>query len=135
MIDVYIGLALFRIGDFRQAAARWYEGMRNGISVGNVRGIAGSIEGCAYIAVGLGKSDAACRFLAAAEQIRNRTQIPLFSFWRQHNAEAAAALRASMGERLYEDTMKAGARMRQEDAINEAAALLRDIAARDEFTA
>ena len=55
-IGMYIGLALFRRGDFAGAAVEWHEAMRNAIAVAHLRGIAGSVEGCGYIAERLGKS-------------------------------------------------------------------------------
>jgi non-specific serine/threonine protein kinase len=128
-IDTYIGLASFRRGDYGPAATYWLEGMRNGISVGHARGVAGAIEGCAYIAQRLDRADAACRFLSAAAQIRRRAASPLFSFWIQHNEYAHSALRSALGPREYEAATTAGAQMRQEDAVNEAAELLREFGA------
>lgn len=128
-IDMYIGLALFRRGDYGEAAAQWYEAMRNAIAVGNIRGIAGSIEGCGYIGARTGKLEEACRSLGAAEQIRKRTEMPLFSFWIRHNKSANAVLRSALGVSRYEAALSGGARMREEDAANEAAALLREFGA------
>jgi predicted ATPase/DNA-binding winged helix-turn-helix (wHTH) protein len=125
-IDTYIGLALFRRGDYGPAAAYWLEGMRNGIAVGHIRGVGGAIEGCAYIAERMGKAEEACRFLSAAAQIRQRAASPLFSFWIRHNEFANSALRSALGARQYEAATNAGAQMRQEDAVNEAADLLRE---------
>jgi hypothetical protein len=128
-IDMYIGLGLFRRGDLAPAAAVWLEAMRNAIDVGHVRGAAGAIEGCAYIAERMGKADHAGRLLSAAAEIRKRTEMPLFSFWYQHNEAANAALRTALGAQRHEEAIGMGARMRQEDAVNEAAALLRDFGA------
>jgi predicted ATPase/DNA-binding winged helix-turn-helix (wHTH) protein len=127
-IDTYIGLALFRRGDYGPAAAYWLEGMRNGISVGHIRGVGGAIEGCAYIAERMGKADAACRYLSAAAQIRKRAASPLFSFWIRHNEFVNSALRSALGIRQYEAATRVGAHMRQEDVVNEAADLLREFA-------
>jgi predicted ATPase/DNA-binding winged helix-turn-helix (wHTH) protein len=128
-IDMYIGLSLFRLGDYSAAADQWYEAMRNVLAVGNSRGVAGSIEGCAYIAERRGRPVEACGFLGAANQIRKRTEMPLFSFWNQHNEIANAALRSALGKQQFEAATTAGARMREEDVVNEAAALLRVFAA------
>jgi predicted ATPase/DNA-binding winged helix-turn-helix (wHTH) protein len=127
--DMYIALALFRMGEYGAAAGRWYEAMRSALVVGHMRGVSGSIEGCAYIAERTGRLDEACRFLGAAEQIRERAESPLFSFWIRHNESANAALRSALGMHQYEAAMSAGARMRQEDVVNEAAALLRELGA------
>ena len=128
-IGMYIGLALFRQGDLAAAALEWHEAMRNALAVAHLRGIAGSVEGCGYIAELLGKAEQACRFLSAAEQIRQRAQSPLFSFWFRHNESANARLRTSLGLNRYEALVRAGARMHAEDVINEAAEHLRQFGA------
>jgi len=128
-VDMYIGLALFRSGDYCAAAAQWHESLRNAIAVGHVRGMAGSVEGCGYIAERMGNAEEASRFLSAAAHIRKHTGSPLFSFWIRHNEFANAALRSALGASRYEAAMSAGAQMRQEDVVNEAAALLREFGA------
>jgi predicted ATPase/DNA-binding winged helix-turn-helix (wHTH) protein len=127
-IDVYIGLALFRRGDFATAAALWHEAMRNALAVGHIRGAAGSIEGCGYIAERLNHPDLACRCLGAAAQIRTRTGIPLYSFWIPHYDSAHAALRAALGPAAYATAIAAGAALREEDAATEAAQWLQSFA-------
>jgi len=124
-IGVYIGLSLFRLGHLAAAAREWQEAMRNANSVGHLRGAAGSVEGCAYIAERFGHAEEACRFLGAALQIRQRAQSPLFSFWYRHNEAAHVALRSKLGIAGYEASLRAGARMHSEDALNEAARWLR----------
>ncbi len=134
-IEMYISLCLFRRGDLRQAAAQWLEAMRIGIEVGHVRGVAGSVEGCGYIAAQLGKPEQACRLLGAAAEIRRRAGSPLFRFWYRHNDEANAALLAALGRKRYEAAITAGTRMRYEDAVNETAALLSEFGADGHFSA
>jgi len=129
-IGMYIGLALFRRGDLAGAALEWHEAMRNAIAVGHVRGVAGSVEGCGYLAEQLGKAEDACRFLSAAEQFRRRAGSPLFSFWFRHNESANARLRSTLGLNRYEALIGAGARMHAEDVVNEAAERLRQFGAR-----
>jgi hypothetical protein len=87
------------------------------------------VEGCGYIAERLGKAEDACRFLSAAEQIRQRAGSPLFSFWFRHNESAGTLLRSTLGRNRYEALVSAGARMRAEDVINEAAERLRQFGA------
>jgi non-specific serine/threonine protein kinase len=127
-IGMYIGLALFRRGDYGQAADVWHEAMRNAAAVGHLRGVAGSVEGCAYIAERLNYAEEACRFLSVAEQFRQRASSPLFSFWFQHNESAHAALCSALGPARYEEALNIGTRMRAEDVVNEAATLLRQFA-------
>jgi predicted ATPase/DNA-binding winged helix-turn-helix (wHTH) protein len=128
-IGTYIALALFRQGDLAGAAAEWHEAMRKAIAVAHLRGIAGAVEGCGYLAERLGKAEEACRFLSAAEQFRRRAGSPLFSFWFRHNESAGARLRSTLGSNRYEALVSAGARMRTEDVINEAAERLRQYGA------
>jgi predicted ATPase/DNA-binding winged helix-turn-helix (wHTH) protein len=128
-IGMYIGLALFRQGNLAAAALEWHEAMRNALAVAHLRGIAGSVEGCGYLAEQLGHAEQACRFLSAAEQVRRRAQSPLFSFWFRHNEVANARLRSALGMNRYEALVSAGARMHAEDVINEAAERLRQFGA------
>jgi Tfp pilus assembly protein PilF len=126
---MYIGLALFRRAEYAEAAAQWHAALRNAIAVGHSRGIAGSIEGCGYIAERQGRLDQACRFLGAAEQIRRRTEIPLFSFWQRHNESAKSTLRAALGSERYEAAVTVDAGVKEEDVSNEAAVLLHEFGA------
>jgi predicted ATPase/DNA-binding winged helix-turn-helix (wHTH) protein len=128
-VGMYVGLALFRRADLAAAALEWHEAMRNAIAVGHLRGVAGSVEGCGYLAERLGMPEEACRFLNAAEQIRQRAGSPLFSFWFRHHESANAQLRSTLGLNRYEALVGSGARIRTEDVINEAAARLRHFAA------
>ena len=128
-IDVYIGLALFRRGDHAAAAALWHEAMRNALVVGHIRGVGGSIEGCGYIAERLNHPELACRCLGAAQQIRNHTGIPLYSFWIPHYDSAHATLRATLGPAGYTAAIAAGAAVHEEDAASEAAQWLQSFAA------
>jgi predicted ATPase/DNA-binding winged helix-turn-helix (wHTH) protein len=128
-IDMYIGLALFQRAEYAAAAAQWHAALRNAIAVGHTRGIAGSIEGCGYIAERQGRLEQACQFLCAAEQIRHRTEIPLFSFWQRHNAFAKTTLRAALGSARYDAAVTVGASMKEEDVSNEAAVLLHEFGA------
>ena len=103
--------------------------MRNAIVVGHTRGVAGAVEGCGYLAQRIGRTDKACRFLSCAEAIRKRERSPLFSFWIQHNESARTALQAALGTARYEDAVRTGSMNREEDVVNEAAAMLRELRA------
>jgi predicted ATPase/DNA-binding winged helix-turn-helix (wHTH) protein len=128
-IGIYIGLALFRRGDLAGAAVEWHEAMRNAIAVAHLRGVAGSVEGCGYLAERLGEPEEACRFLSAAQRFRQRAGSPLFSFWFRHNESANARLQSTLGMDRYDALVSAGARMRTEDVINEAAERLQQFGA------
>jgi predicted ATPase/DNA-binding winged helix-turn-helix (wHTH) protein len=124
-IAMYIALSLFRRGDYASAALEWHDSLRNANSVAHLRGAAGSMEGCGYIAERYGHAVEACRYLGAAERIRQRAGSPLFSFWYRHNEAAHAGLRAKLGLARYQASVLAGSRMHSEDALNEAAKRLR----------
>jgi predicted ATPase/DNA-binding winged helix-turn-helix (wHTH) protein len=128
-IDMYIGLALFRSGDYAAAADQFHISMRNALTLAQIRGVSGAIEGCGYIAERRGRPEEACRLLGAADQIRKRTGVPLYTFWVRHNEFANTALRSAVGVGRYEAAVNAGARMREEDVVNEAATLLREFGA------
>lgn len=124
-IGMYVGLARFALGHYPQAAQTWLASLSLSISLGNVRGMAGSIEGCAYLASRAGEWRAAVRLLAAARATRERTKLPLFRFWRPHLEAAMRDLRSHLTPAELEASWQAGAALRHEDATNEAVALLR----------
>jgi predicted ATPase/DNA-binding winged helix-turn-helix (wHTH) protein len=123
-IDVYIALSRFQLGELGTAAQQWLTGLELGLAVGNIRGIAGSIEGCAYIACRLGDWDAAARLLAAARHIRERTGTPVFNFWLPLQESTIETLRTKLTADEFAAEERRGLAMRWEDAANEAQAML-----------
>lgn len=124
-IGMYVGLAHFALGDYSQAAQVWLASMNVSIALGNVRGMAGSIEGCGYLASQAGEWRSAARLLAAARAIRDRTKLPLFRFWWPHLEAVMHDLRSHLSPAEFEASWQSGAALRHEDATNEAVALLR----------
>jgi tetratricopeptide (TPR) repeat protein len=124
-IGMYVALARFALGHYPQAAQTWLASMNLSISLGNVRGMAGSIEGCAYLASRAGEWREAARLLAAARATRERTKLPLFKFWWPHLEAAMRDLRSRLSPAEFEASWQSGAALRHEDATNEAVALLR----------
>jgi hypothetical protein len=130
-IKVYIGFVHFKLGEW-QAAAQWLlDGLRMAAAYRNIRGTAGSVEGCAYIAVELGSYAKAVEMLGAAATMRNRTTAPLFNFWVPHNRHAHGTARRLLGSQAYAERLAAGTGMRDRDSIARAAAMLREFAARE----
>lgn len=123
-IDMYIGLAQFATGNLPAAARQWLQAMQLSLAVTNIRGVAGSIEGCGYLACRTGDWTSAARLLAAAGGIRERTGIPLFKFWLPHQEAALSTLRSHLSPTEFAAALQAGAALRQEDAANEAHAML-----------
>jgi hypothetical protein len=124
-IGMYLGLTHFALGQNSQAAQVWLTSLNLSISLGNVRGMAGSIEGCGYLASLAGEWRTAARLLAVAHAIRERTQLPLFSFWRPHLEATMRELRSRLIPAELEESWQSGTALRHEDATNEAVALLR----------
>jgi non-specific serine/threonine protein kinase len=124
-IAMYIALAHFALGQYTQAARAWLVSLNVSISLGNVRGMAGSIEGCGYLAARAGEWRRAARLLASAQMTRERTKLPLFNFWRPHLDAAMRGLRSQLSPAELDASWQSGAALRHEDATNEAAALLR----------
>lgn len=123
-IGMYLGLAHFALGHYSQAAQVWLASMNDSISLGNVRGMAGSIEGCGYLASQAGEWRTAARLLAAAGAIRERTKLPLFRFWCPHLDVAMSELRSHLSTTEFDASWHSGTVLRPEDATNEAVALL-----------
>jgi tetratricopeptide (TPR) repeat protein len=124
-IGLYMALTQFALGHYRQAAHQWLLSLNHCISFGNVRGMAGSIEGCGYLASRAGDWHAAARLLASASAIRERTQLPLFSFWRPYLDAAMRELGSHLSPSELESSWQLGAGLRHENAANEALTLLR----------
>ncbi len=127
-IEMYIALAQFETGDFGGAAKQWLRAMDLSLVVANIRGVAGSIEGCGYLACGRGDWAHAAQLLAAAGEIRERTGVPLFRFWLRHREAALDVLRAKLSPAEYAAAMSTGASLRQEDAANDARKMLSRLA-------
>ncbi|HEY1891946.1 MAG TPA: winged helix-turn-helix domain-containing protein [Steroidobacteraceae bacterium] len=124
-IRVYLGLALIGLGRYAAAAAVLIEAIVTGIELGNVRGAAGCVECCGYLCEKLGHWQDAARLLGAARATRERTEVPLFNFWLPYNRAAHAALEVQLGPEEYAACSRAGAMMREEEAINEASLRLK----------
>jgi predicted ATPase len=127
-IRTYLGLTLTGLERYGAAATVLREAMAAAIQLGNVRGAAGSVECCGYICVKLGHWQEAARLLGAASAMRERTEVPLFSFWLSYNQAARTELEKRLGAEEYAACRRAGAAMREEDVLNGVARRLQDFA-------
>jgi hypothetical protein len=127
-VNIYVGLAEFAAGELREAAASWLRGMRPSFRVANLRGLAGYMEGCAYLACKRAEWTAAARILGATQGIRDRAGTPLFRFWVPYHEAALSAVHEHLSPDACEGALRAGAQMREEDAANEAYAMLQRMA-------
>ena len=123
-IEIYISLAQFLLGKYAQAAASGEAALRAAILVGHIRGIAGSIEIAAYLALRADCPLESARYLSAAARIRDRTGVPLFRFWREPHAACEAQLRIALGQDAFALASAEGAKMREESVIGEVARTL-----------
>ncbi len=130
-LEVYTGFAYFELCAWPLAAQWLLVGLRNAAGYGNIRGMAGSIEACAYIALEHGAYAPAVELLGAAATIRHRTGSPLFRFWVKHNDRAHAVARRELGASDYAAHLASGRRLRDEESVIRTAALLRSFAAGD----
>jgi hypothetical protein len=89
---------------------------------------AGAMEIAAYLGMRTAPPELCARFLGKAADIRARSRAPLFSFWIPHNEEAMNWARARLPNERFEACYRAGASARDEVVINEAGALLRQVA-------
>jgi non-specific serine/threonine protein kinase len=121
-------LQRFQLDDVRGAAQDWLRNLDVCIGLQSRRGIAGCVEGAAYLALRQGDADCAARLLAAAARGRELTAAPLFPQWISAHAEAEASAREMLGM-AFEAARQQGATTRLEDVVEQARLLLTELAA------
>lgn len=126
-------LQRFYLGDFTGATQDWLADLEWFARFQNWRGVAGCVEGAAYLAVEQGEPARAARFLAAAARVREWTGAPLFGQWRKAQHVADRKVREALGPEL-ERARQAGVSARFEDVVMEARALLMALAIQPERT-
>jgi hypothetical protein len=80
------------------------------------RGVAGCLEGAAYLETERRAFFGAARLLGAAERIRDLTRCPLLPHWTGHHSAAEAHIRAALGGG-FERERRAGAKLSYEEAM------------------
>jgi hypothetical protein len=128
MIDIYLGLTHYALGHWREAA-----GLSIGIIDGStptrgLRSTAGAIEIAGYLGMRAALPEICARLLGKAADIRERTHIPLFSFWVAHHERATTWARTQLGDDRFDACYRAGASARDELIIDQSRALLREVA-------
>jgi len=94
----------------------------------HLRSAAGAIETAAYLAMRTSRPEICARLLGKAADIRERMRLPLLSFWLAYESEAAHVVCATIGSGQFDALYHAGASARDELIIDEARALLRQMA-------
>jgi non-specific serine/threonine protein kinase len=126
-------LQRFYLGDLKGATQDWLADLEWFAGSQNWRGVAGCVEGTAYLAAEYGESAKAARFLAAAARVREWTGAPLFEQWRKARHIAERKAREALHSE-FERARQAGASARFEDVVMEARALLLEFADQPERT-
>lgn len=121
-------LQRFHLGDRRRAAQDWLSVLDICTGVQHARGVAGCVEGAAYIAAERGEFGKAARFLAAAARVRELTGAPLMPHWRKAQQVAERRAREALDVE-FQHAQQTGASARFEKIALEARALLVEIAA------
>jgi predicted ATPase/DNA-binding winged helix-turn-helix (wHTH) protein len=128
MIEIYLGLSNYGLGLWGETARFALEVLELSLRKGNVRSAAAGIELAGLLAVRVGEPAIAARLFGKSADIRERTHTPLFTFWIGHNANAMLALSDALGSAVADALYREGASARDEDLIEDARALLRDVA-------
>lgn len=121
-------LERFQLDDVRGAARDWLRMLDLSIGLQSRRGIAGCIEGTAYLWLRQGNAACAAGLLAVAARVRKLTGAPLFPQWHAAHAAAEAGAREMLGT-AFKAAQKRGAAARLEDVVERTRMLLTELAA------
>jgi non-specific serine/threonine protein kinase len=130
MIDIYLALSLYGLGQEQQAAAVFLDVVDLAVRTRNLRALAGAMEGTAYLALSAARLEASARLLGKAADIREHSRSPLYRFWVSYHDQAMSLLGDRIGNAVCDALCTAGAGARDEVVIEEARALLREVARR-----
>ena len=128
MIDVYLALSQYVLGNVSESANIMLDLFAAAMRTRNSRVYAAILEIGAYLAVDAQNPDAGARLLGKAADIRRRTRTPLFSAWIAYHDKATALAHERLGAGTFHATCAAGTKARDEIVIEEARALLRQMA-------
>ncbi|WP_165418435.1 ATP-binding protein [Dyella amyloliquefaciens] len=119
-------LQRFYLGQLRGAAGDWLADLDAFIGLRHWRGVAGCVEGAAYLSSERGEAQRAARFMAAAARVRKSSAAPLMPQWRKAQAIAEQRARRQLGK-AFAQTQQEGYSARFEDIASEARATLEDV--------
>jgi predicted ATPase len=128
MVAIYLSLSHYALGQWRDAAARSTDVVDMSSRTRGLRATAAAIEIAGYLAMRIEQPEVCARLLAKAADIRERSHAPLFSFWLAHNEEAMDGVRTRLRNERFDACYRAGASARDEFVIDEARALLSEVA-------
>ena len=128
MTEIYLGLSHYGLGHWRESAGSLLNVIELSLRTRNLRSLAGAIELAAFLAMRTARPEICARLLGKAADIRDRTHVPLFSFWVAHDEEATNRARRQLGNEQFDALYTAGVSARDELVTDEARALLRHLA-------
>ncbi|GAA3152806.1 ATP-binding protein [Nonomuraea roseoviolacea] len=112
-----MGIAVWRAGDHRRAAALEQESIRVKAAFHDQVGVAIGIEVLAWIAATEGRSERAVTLLGALETIWLPTGMSLFNFVTAYHDQCQESTREILGNKGYESAFRRGNRFTVEGAI------------------
>lgn len=112
-------LQRFYLGRFPDAAHDWLSDLDAFAQLDHWRGMAGCVEGAAYLASERGQVRRTARFLAAAARVRELSAAPLMPQWRKAQAVAECRARDGLG-RGFAQAQHEGHTARFEEIVVEA---------------
>ena len=124
-----LGVAERQGGNYPQAAQLLGEALEIARELGDRSGIAVTMEGIAAVAADAGEPEGAVRLFGAADALREATGMPLTPDDRPDYERSVAAARSRLDDSTFSATWDAGRALSLEDAVVEALALGREMAA------
>jgi hypothetical protein len=119
-----IGILLWRFGNvstaqgtYIKAHSLYKEAVTNAIEVGNKWGIPYALEALGKLAIAECQMEKAARFLGATEAFCEAIGTSLLPFERVHYDRSVAAVRAALGEEVFQSAWTQGREMTTEQAI------------------
>jgi non-specific serine/threonine protein kinase len=127
---VLINRALQRyyLGQLPGAAGDWLATIEAFVELEDWRGVAGCVEGAAYLLSERGEVKRAARFLAAAAHVREFTAAPLMPQWLKAQVAVETVVRDALGPSI-EQVQKDAVTTRFREIVAEARTALAEVAA------
>jgi non-specific serine/threonine protein kinase len=124
---IYRALQRYYLGHMVGAAADWLATIEAFIELEDRHGVAGCVEGAAYLLCERGEPRRAARFLFAAAHVRELTATPLMPQWRKAQAAVEAVVHEALGP-SFEVVQKDAVATRFSQIVGEAHAVLLEAA-------
>lgn len=112
-----LGLQRYLAG--KQAGSReaFFDSLTEACALGNLRAIAGNVEGFSYLAADAGEYRWSARLLSAAARLRETTAAPLLPQWRDAHDRVTATVEDRLGPARFARELRAGAEAPLADVI------------------